>query len=72
MILSIGAAQADGFQTSVTPIQPGPSGWRFQYTPYAWLPWINGDVTVRGRDFSIDQNPAQLLGSLDFAYMSYQ
>lgn len=72
LILSVCAARADGFQTSVTPIEPGPSGWRFQYTPYAWLPWINGDVTVRGRDFSIDQNPAQLLGSLDFAYMSYQ
>jgi hypothetical protein len=73
LALMSGAAHADGYLNAPrSPIEPGPAGWRFQYTPYAWLPWINGDATVRGRDFSVDQNPAQVLGSLDFAYMSYQ
>jgi hypothetical protein len=73
-VLGASAAHADGTvtQTAQSPIKPGPSGWRFKFTPYAWLPWIDGDATVRGRDFSIQQNPAQVLGSLDFAWMSYQ
>lgn len=68
-----GAAYADGYVTAgTTPIEPGPSGWQFKYTPYGWLPWISGDAVVKGREFSVEQNPAQVLGSLDFAYMSYQ
>ena len=68
-----GSAYADGYLSArSTPIEPAPSGWQFKYTPYGWLPWINGDVTVRGRDFSVEQNPGQVLSSLDFAYMSYQ
>lgn len=67
-----GAVHADGHAPARSPIQPGPSGWRFQFTPYAWLPWIDGDATVRGRDFSVQQNPGQVLESLDFAWMSYQ
>jgi len=69
------AASADGtpqWQAQTAPIKPGPSGWHFKFTPYAWLPWIDGDATVKGRDFSISQNPGQVLSSLDFAWMSYQ
>jgi len=72
MILLAGAAQADGFQTTVTPVQPGPTGWHFRFTPYAWLPWIEGDAVVRGRNFKVHQNPADVLEDLDFAWMSYQ
>ncbi|CAN1721730.1 Outer membrane protein beta-barrel domain-containing protein [Hyphomicrobium sp. 1Nfss2.1] len=69
------AARADGtpqWSAQTSPIKPGPSGWHFKFTPYAWLPWIDGDATVKGRDFSINQNPGQVLSSLDFAWMSYQ
>lgn len=72
-VLFAGVAHADGTVSQTgSPITPGPSGWHFKFTPYAWLPWINGDATVKGRDFSVEQNPAQVLGSLDFAWMSYQ
>jgi hypothetical protein len=68
-----GTAAADGpWSAQTTPIAPGPSGWQFQFTPYAWLPWIDGDAVVRGREFSVNQNPGQVLDSLDFAWMSYQ
>jgi len=74
LLLLAGSAQADGVAPlgPRSPIEPGPSGWHFQFTPYAWLPWIDGDATVKGRNFSIDANPGQLLDSLDFAWMSYQ
>ena len=31
-----------------------PSGWQFRFTPYAWAPSVNGDVTVRGHSADID------------------
>jgi hypothetical protein len=30
------------------------SAWTFQFTPYGWLPSLNGDVTVRGRTAHVD------------------
>jgi len=72
MILLAGAAQADGFQTTVTPVQPGPTGWQFRFTPYAWLAWSEGDAVVRGRDFKVSATPADVLEHLNFAWMSYQ
>jgi hypothetical protein len=35
---------------------PGPSGWQFRVTPYAWAPSVNGDVTVRGQTVDIDMS----------------
>ncbi|MFA5897960.1 MAG: hypothetical protein WC829_02485 [Hyphomicrobium sp.] len=74
LVLFSSAAQADEYVSTASrpSIAPGPSGWHYQFTPYAWLPWIDGDVSVKGRDFSISQNPGQVLDSLDFAWMSYQ
>lgn len=72
LILLAGAARADGFQTTVTPVQPGPTGWHFRFTPYAWLPWSEGDAVVRGRNFKVNENPANVLEHIDFAWMSYQ
>jgi len=73
LVLISGAARADGYGPApVAPIAPGPSGWHFQFTPYAWLPWVDGDAAVKGREFTVHQNPGQLLDSLNFAWMSYQ
>jgi hypothetical protein len=72
LLLLPSAALADGFQTTVTPVKPGPSGWHYQFTPYAWLTWVEGDAVVKGRDFSVSENPAQVLSDLNFAWMSYQ
>lgn len=71
LALLAGAARADGFVTTVTPVEPGPTGWHFQFTPYAWLPWMDGDAVVRGRQFDVNQNPGQVLDTLDFAFMGY-
>ena len=42
----------DGY-SFVTPTV-APSGWQFRFTPYAWAPSVNGDVTVRGHSADID------------------
>lgn len=70
MTLLCWAAHADGYKPAAT-IAPGPTGWQFQFTPYGWLPWVEGDAVVRGRSFAVSENPAQVLESLDFAWMSY-
>ena len=57
--------------TPTSTIKPGPTGWQFQFTPYGWLPWVEGDAVIRGREFEVSENPVQVLESLDFAWMSY-
>ena len=42
----------DGY-SFVTPTV-APSGWQFRFTPYAWAPSVNGDVTVRGHSADVD------------------
>jgi hypothetical protein len=63
-------AHADGIPSAPT-IAPGPAGWKFQFTPYGWLPWIDGDAVIKGRKFSVNQTPADVLEDLDFVWMSY-
>src|SRR5262245_49111301 len=46
--------------------------WTFTVTPYAWLPFLQGDVTVKGRTVDIDVNPFELLADLDAVpFMGY-
>ena len=51
------------------------SQWTHKFTTYAWLPWISGDVTVRGRPFAVEATPGDVLSALDWsgipAWMSY-
>ena len=54
------AAHADGYQTKST-LAPGPTGWQFQFTPYGWLPWVNGDAVINGREFAVSEDPVQVL-----------
>lgn len=70
LILLSCAARADGYQPA-SPILPGPSGWKLQFTPYGWVPWVDGDAVIKGRNFSVSETPIQVLESLDFAWMSY-
>ena len=58
--------------------QPVPplSQWQFSFTPYAWLPWISGDVVVKGRPFDVAIDPSDLITHLDWSdivpvWMSY-
>ena len=45
--------RTDGY-SFVAPVAVEPSGWQFRFTPYAWAPSVNGDVTVRGHSADID------------------
>jgi hypothetical protein len=50
-------------------------GWNFSFTTYGWLPWISGDLTVKGRSFDVEVTPGQVLDALDWsgipAWFSY-
>jgi len=49
--------------------------WTFSFTTYAWLPWISGDLTIKGRSFDVDITAGQVLDALDWsgvpAWFSY-
>jgi len=48
------------------------SPWTVSVTPYAWLPWIQGNATVKGRAGDIYVNPIELLDHLErMPWMSY-
>jgi len=46
------------------PVLPS-SQWRLSFTPYAWLPWLQGDMTVKGRSVDLDVGPWTVLGHLE-------
>jgi len=59
-------------------VEPAPplSQWQFSFTPYLWLPWISGNLVVKGRGLDVAVDPSQLLDHLDWptivpAWMSY-
>ena len=42
------------------------------FTPYGWLPGLNGTTTVKGRSTDIDVGPIEVLGDLDgIPWISY-
>lgn len=44
-----------------------PQGWQFEITPMAWLAGMEGDGTVRGKDFEFDKGFSDLIDSVDMA-----
>ena len=55
---------------------PLPSQWQFSFTPYGWLPWISGNMVVKGRALDVAVDPSQVINHLDWptivpAWMSY-
>jgi hypothetical protein len=61
-----------GSGPALPPIGAPPSPWTLNVTPYGWLPFLQGDVTVKGRTVDVDVNPFQLLDHLDAVpWMSY-
>jgi hypothetical protein len=54
---------------------PAPRAWNFNFTTYAWLPWLSGDLAVRGRPLNVDVSPSDVLDALDWSglpvWMSY-
>jgi len=61
-----------GSGPALPPIGAPPSPWTVTAMPYAWLPFLQGDVTVKGRTVDVDVNPFELLDHLDAVpWMSY-
>lgn len=59
------------FGAVASPIAPATS-WRLSFTPYAWLPWLQGEMTVRGRTVDLDVDPIQVVEHLERApFMGY-
>jgi hypothetical protein len=46
------------------PVPPADK-WTVSFTPYGWLAFLNGDVTVRGRTVGVDINPIQVIEHLE-------
>jgi hypothetical protein len=45
------------------PVSDPASQWSFRFTPYAWLTWMSGSQTTKGRTTDINTNVFQLLGN---------
>jgi hypothetical protein len=71
------AAPQQTFAADLGPVPPPPPSeplrqWTLSITPYGWLPFLQGDVTVKGRSVDIDVNPFELLDHLDAVpFMAY-
>ena len=78
LLISLQAVQSGELQAadigSTTP-HGAANGWNFSFTTYGWLPWISGDLTVKGRTFDVDVTPGQVIDALDWsgipAWFSY-
>ena len=71
-----GPARATDLYTPPEPIPPPPSGWQVSFTPYLWLPWMTGNVMIKGRNLDVAIDPAQLIDALNWpdivpAWMSH-
>ena len=76
--LSAQIATADGPDSGArsAPAVAAPvSPWMFNFTTYGWMSWLNGNVTLRGRDLDMNVGPKQLINALDWSdfpiWMSY-
>jgi hypothetical protein len=64
------ALSAD-FGAAPAPVIPS-SQWRLSFTPYGWLPWLQGDMTVKGRSVDLNVSPIQVLEHLErVPFMGY-
>jgi hypothetical protein len=68
------AAAADLQYSQGAPAK-SPSDWTLSFTTYGWLPWISGDLGIKGRSFDVDVTPSQVIDALDWsgipAWFSY-
>lgn len=49
------------------------NSWDLRFTPYAWLPWIKGDVNIKGQQVNVDANIFNIIDDSDsiVPWMSY-
>jgi hypothetical protein len=70
LVVLASETRADGMAELPAPVTPT-GGWSYQFTPYGWTPWVQGNATIRGRNFNVYASPVDVLEHLDFAWMSY-
>ncbi|MFP3921169.1 MAG: hypothetical protein ACLFU3_05610 [Dichotomicrobium sp.] len=46
---------------------PAPKTWTLEVSLYAWLPWLSGDLTIRGRSFDVSVSPTEIIEHLDWS-----
>ena len=72
-LFALGAGPAPAADLSPAPqiTEPAaiPSGWQFTFTPYLWAPWFSGNATIKGHNFDVQADPADLFGALKFGVM---
>jgi len=63
---------ADLGSPALPPAREAISPWTFSLTPYSWLPFLQGDVTIKGRTVDVDVTPFEVLEHLDAVpFMGY-
>jgi hypothetical protein len=69
------AASADLGEPRLAEPVLAPSPWSFTFTTYGWIPWMSGNMAVKGHNFDVNLDPSQIFGHLDWstlpAWMSY-
>jgi hypothetical protein len=77
-ILATPAASADlGGIEDAPLVEPAEarSPWRFTFTTYGWLPWLSGDLAIKGRRIDVSASPTDIIDALDWStlpvWMSY-
>jgi hypothetical protein len=75
LICASGPSAAADLEYSQTAPAKSPSDWTLSFTTYGWLPWISGDLGIKGRSFDVDVTPRQVIDALDWsgipAWFSY-
>lgn len=66
-------APANAVLSAAPPVAEPSSQWNFRFAPYAWLTWMSGSQTTKGRTTAVDTNVFQLLGNTEslIPFMGY-
>jgi len=62
---SVALAADLGGDAAPGPVPVRPNEWQMSFAPYAWLPWLTGDLTIKGQTADVDTNIFALLGESD-------
>lgn len=68
-----GAAWAADLSDDQITVEPPQSAWQFRFTPYAWLLFLDGEQTIKGRTADVDTNIFEIIRESDslVGWMSY-
>ena len=78
LLVSIAPAASADLGRPYTPEaerMPAASPWSFTFTTYGWVPWLSGNMTIKGRTFDVQVDPIEVWIASDWstlpAWMSY-